>query len=139
MVTLSGVLYRARHCVGPVLTLGMEPRISRHNVRIVRRKHHRDRESRARVQVAQVIGQGLQLVCRELVVVLQHMVQDRARSAKETRVALDEEVELDRVHNRNVDNRTRSTIAAPVGILLAHGEEASVMALLDDDVCDAGV
>jgi len=66
------------------------------------------------------------------------MVQGWARGAKETRVTLDVEIELDRMHNRSVDNSARSTVAAPVGVLLAHGEEASVVALLDGDVGERG-
>lgn len=54
-------------------------------------------------------------------------------------MTLDVEVELNRVHNRSVDNSARSTVAAPVGVLLAHGEEASVVALLDSDVGERGL
>lgn len=86
--------------------------------------------------MAQVVGQGLELVGRELVVVLQDLVVGRARGAKEARVALDVEIKLERVDNRRVNTSARVAVAAAIGGRGAHREEAGVVALLNNDKGD---
>lgn len=125
-----------RHGVREVLALGVEPSAGRDQVGIVRRRHHRDRTGRTGVEVAQVVGQTLELVRRELVVVLQDLVVGRARGSEEARVALDVEIELERVDNRRVHTGARVAVATSVGSCGAHREEAGVVALLDHDKSD---
>ena len=103
---------------------------------VIRRRHHRDRASGTGVEVAQVVGQGLELVSCELVVVLQDLVVGRARGAKETRVALDVEIKLERVDNRRVDTGARVAVATAIGSCGAQGKEAGVVSLLDNDKGD---
>lgn len=72
--SVGAVLHRlgrlGRHGVREVLALGVEPSTGRDQMGIVRRRYHRNCTSRASVEVAQVVGQALELVRRELVVVL---------------------------------------------------------------------
>lgn len=122
--------------VGPVLALGMESGTSCNNVRIVHRRHNRHCAGGASVQVAEVVGQALQIVRGEIIVILQDLVVGRPRSAQEARMALDIKVELKGVDDHGVDASARLAVAAAIGALGVHGEEPGMVALLDDHIGD---
>ena len=101
-----------------------------------RRYAHTARASH--VRVAQLIGERLELVGREVVVVPEDVVVRGPAGALDAGVAAQVEVELGGMSDAGVDGGAGRYVAAAAALLLAVGaEEARVVALLHGDEGDA--
>ena len=98
------------------------------------------RAGTADVGVAHLIGELLQLVGAEVVVVPEHMVVGRTGGALNTGVTAQVEVELGRVGDPHVHGGARGDVEGlPDLVLLVHGEETGVVAFLHGDEGDSGL
>lgn len=105
---------------------------------VVGRGHHGHGASAACVGVAQFVGKVLKFICRELVLIMDHVVVCGARGAQQASMTLKVKVELDGVSDTRIHDHAGLTVARAVCVLWSDGEEASVVALLDNHERDLG-
>lgn len=106
------------------------------DVRIVRRRHIRDRSGATSVEVTQLVAEILKFIRGELVVIIEHVVVCRARGAEEAGVTLKVKVELNRMNDFLINHGPGQAVADAVAFLASHREEARVVSLLHDDKGD---
>mmetsp|Transcript_21083 Transcript_21083/g.56251 ORF Transcript_21083/g.56251 Transcript_21083/m.56251 type:complete len:223 (-) Transcript_21083:651-1319(-) len=99
-----------------VVAIQKVPPALREKIGVVRRSHQADRARGARKCKAQAVGQGLELVGGELVIVEQDLVVSGAGGALEASLADEEEVELLRVADGGVHHGAGRDIAGPVRV-----------------------
>lgn len=89
--------------------------------------------------MAQFVGEVLQRVRGELVLVEQYVVVRGTGGAQNAGMTLEIEIKLERVNNSLVDYSSRLAVSCPVAVAWVNREETNVMAFLDDDKGDLGV
>lgn len=102
-------------------------------VGIVGGGNHGDGAGTAGKRVAEVIGEGLQLVGLELVVIVDNVVVGGTAGSLDTFVGTKEEVKLARMADGCVDDCTSRDVAGTVSVLRLNHKKASVVTLLDKD------
>ena len=110
----------------------------RHEVSVVggRRYGHAARASH--IGVTQLIGERLQFVGREMIVVPQYVIVRGTRGALDARVTAQVEVKLGGMSDARVHRGARRYVAAAAALLFAVGtEETRVVSLLHGDERDA--
>ena len=120
-------------------TRKMESSSSRNNVCIIGRRRVRDDSGAASVQMAQFVGQVLQCVRGEIVLVEQNVVVRGTGGAHDTGMTLKIKIKLEGMDNPFVNHSSRLAVSCPVAVTGMNREEASVMAFLNDDNGDLGV
>jgi len=116
----------------------MVPSSERHQVSIVCRCRYGDRASAPDIRVTQLVGQTLQLVRCEVVVIPQHVVVRRPASPLYAGVRTQVEVELGRMCDASIDRGASRNVARLADLLFLVGaEESGVVALLYHDEGDA--
>ena len=121
-----------------VLLDQMVARAERHQMSVVggRRYGHGSRASH--VRVTQLIGQRLQLVRREVIVVPQYVIMRWATRALDAGVRAQVEVELGGMSDARVHGGARRDVARAAALFFAvRAEETCVVTLLHGHKCDA--
>jgi len=104
---------------------------------VVRRRWDADRTSASSVQMAQIVGDRLQFVLRELVVVSQNVVVSWTAGTLNTVMAAQEEIELARMRDDRIDHCAwRNVLAFTALIRLIAAEKSSMMTFLKNDESD---
>ena len=92
----------------------------------------------AAVEVALPVGEQLQGVCAEAVLIHQHVVVSRLVVALQTRVAVEEKVKLGGVADARVHDSARHAVARLVLVVSVCWEQACRVVLVDDHKRDWG-
>lgn len=120
------ILKRVKHVMTGVLA---------DSIRIVRRRTHRYRFSRAIESVTHVVRHGLQLIDLQTYLVENDHVVSRASGALEARVSLQVETVRMRIRDAAVDHRAWPAIEVSRGVLGRGGVELDMMPFAHDDSC----
>lgn len=136
-VAFDAVLQRSFSTV--VLLLDeVVPRTERDEVSVVSRCGNGYGTCASNVSVTELVGEALELVGVEVVVIPQHVVMTWTASALNALVRAEVEVEFSGMRNAGVDSGAGRDVARLAGLFLLVGaEEPRVVALLDSDERDA--
>lgn len=115
----------------------MVPSSSSHEMCIVCRRNNGDASCAACIEMTQLVGQVLQIVWGEVVIIQEDIVMGRARSPQGSCMRLEIEIEFERMNNDRVDDRPWLTVAKII-FASAEWEEPGVVTLLDNDKGDRG-
>lgn len=99
------------------------PGAERHEMSVIGRRRNRHRSSAAHVSVAQLVGETLQFIGSELIIVPEHVVVRRPRCALDAGMRAEIEVEFGRMRDADVDRCSGGNIARLAHLLLPVGAE----------------
>lgn len=106
-----------------ILLYQVVPSSKRDQMRVVRRRRYRHTSRASNIRVAELVGQRLQLVGREMIIVPQNVVVRRPARALDARVTAQIKIEFSRVRDAGVDRRAWRYVAAPPALFFAIGAE----------------
>ncbi len=110
----------------------------RDQMSVVRRRGYAHRTSTSHVRVTQLIGQRLEFIGREVIIIPQDVVVRGTRGALNTGVTAQVKVELGRVSDARVDRGAWRDVAAATALLFTvRAEQTRVVTLLYGHECDA--
>lgn len=135
-VALSG--YMAALATVVLLVHQVVPRSECHQPSIVSWGWDGDRAGAAHIGMAQLVGEDLQLICSEPVVIPEHVVMGGPARTLNACMTAQVKVELERVGDVCIHCCSCWDIPAlPNPLILVCAEETSVMPFLDNDISDA--